>query len=157
MAGRRRAGHVGADVCVRPLPGVNPSVCLQYFWMGSDVGAGFKPAPTLVGEGTVESGAKSMTKLIDALTARTRFGELMDEVDADQVRFVVIRRGKAKVLIMSVCDYLTNVVKQPELLTRIQLSGQTAGLNKITEAEIEAELPHTGRPTRNNVVFLGPK
>jgi prevent-host-death family protein len=81
-----------------------------------------------------------MTKLIDALTARTRFGELMDEVDADQVRFVVSRRGKAKVVIMSVRDYLMNVVKQPELLTRIQLSGQKAGLNKITEAEIEAEI-----------------
>lgn len=91
-------------------------------------------------EGNVVSGAKSMTKLIDALTARTRFGELMDEVDANQVRFVVSRRGKAKVVIMSVRDYLTNVVKQPELLTRIQLSAQTAGLSKITEAEIDAEI-----------------
>jgi len=81
-----------------------------------------------------------MTKLIDALTARTRFGELMDEVDTDQVRFVVSRRGKAKVVIMSVRDYLTNVVKQPELLTRIQLSAQEAGLNKIPEAEIDAEI-----------------
>lgn len=88
----------------------------------------------------MESGAKSMTKLIDALTARTRFGELMDEVDADQVRFVVSRRGKAKVVIMSVRDYLTNVVKQPELLARIQLSAEEAGLNKLTEAEIEAEI-----------------
>jgi len=91
-------------------------------------------------EGKVESGAKSITKLIDALTARTRFGELMDEVDADQVRFVVSRRGKAKVVIMSVRDYLTNVVKQPELLTRIQLSAQAAGLDKITEKEIDAEI-----------------
>jgi prevent-host-death family protein len=97
----------------------------------------------------VESGAKSMTKLIDALTARTRFGELMDEVDADQVRFVVSRRGKAKVVIMSVRDYLTNVVKQPELLTRIQLSAQEAGLNKITEAEIEAEIAAYRKAKKN--------
>ena len=88
----------------------------------------------------MESGAKSMPKLIDALTARTRFGELMDEVDADQVRFVVSRRGKAKVVIMSVRDYLTNVVKQPELLTRIQLSAQEAGLRKGTEAGIDPEI-----------------
>jgi prevent-host-death family protein len=88
----------------------------------------------------MESGAKSMTKLIDALTARTRFGELMDEVDADQVRFVVSRRGKAKVVIMSVRDYLTNVVKQPELLARIQLSAQTAELNELTDETIEAEI-----------------
>jgi prevent-host-death family protein len=81
-----------------------------------------------------------MTKLIDALTARTRFGELMDEVDADQVRFVVSRRGKAKVVIMSVRDYLTNVVKQPELLTRIQVSAQEVGLDGITAEELDAEI-----------------
>jgi hypothetical protein len=32
------------------------------------------------------------------------------------------------------------VVKQPEILTRIQLSAQEAGLNKITEAEIDTEI-----------------
>jgi prevent-host-death family protein len=64
----------------------------------------------------------------------------MDEVDADQVRFVVSRRGKAKVVIMSVRDYLTNVVKQPELLTRIQLSAQEAGLNKVSDEEIDTEI-----------------
>lgn len=88
----------------------------------------------------MESGTKPMTKLIDALTARTRLGELMDEADADQVRFVVSRRGKAKVVIMSVRDYLNNVVKQPELLTRIQLSAREAGLNKVTEEDIDAEI-----------------
>jgi prevent-host-death family protein len=81
-----------------------------------------------------------MTKLIDALTARTRFGELMDEVDADQVRFVVSRRGKAKVVILSVRDYLRNVIKQPDLLTTIQVSAQKAGLDKLSEAEIDVEI-----------------
>lgn len=88
----------------------------------------------------MEAEIKPMTKLIDALTARTRFGELMDEVDADEVRFVVSRRGKAKVVILSVRDYLKNVVKQPELLTKIQLSAQEAGLDKINEKEVEAEI-----------------
>jgi len=88
----------------------------------------------------MEAEVKPITKLIDALTARTRFGELMDEVEADQVRFVVSRRGKAKVVILSVRDYLRNVVKQPELLTKIQLSAQEAGLDKITDQEIDAEI-----------------
>ncbi len=39
----------------------------------------------------MEAEARPIAKLSDALTARTRFGELMDEVDADQVRFVVSR------------------------------------------------------------------
>jgi len=88
----------------------------------------------------VETESKPMTKLIDALTARTRFGELMDEVDADQVRFVVSRRGKAKVVILSVRDYLRNVIKQPDLLTTIQVSAQKAGLDKLSEAEIDVEI-----------------
>jgi prevent-host-death family protein len=88
----------------------------------------------------MEAEIKPITKLIDALTARTRFGELMDEVDADQVRFVVSRRGKAKIVILSVRDYLQNVTKQPELLTKIQLSAQEAGLDKITDEEIDAEV-----------------
>jgi len=88
----------------------------------------------------MEAEVKPITKLIDALTARTRFGELMDEVEADQVRFVVSRRGKAKVVILSVRDYLRNVVKQPELLTKIQLSAQEAGLDKITDQEIDTEI-----------------
>lgn len=88
----------------------------------------------------MEAEIKPLTKLIDALTARTRFGELMDEVDADQVRFVVSRRGKAKVVILSVRDYLKNVIKQPDLLTTIQVSAQEAGLDKLSEAEIDAEI-----------------
>ena len=88
----------------------------------------------------METESKPMTKLIDALTARTRFGELMDEVDADQVRFVVSRRGKAKVVILSVRDYLRNVIKQPDLLTTIQVSAQKAGLDKLSEAEIDVEI-----------------
>lgn len=96
----------------------------------------------------MEYGDKSMTKLIDALTARTRFGELMDEVDADQVRFVVSRRGKAKVVIMSVRDYLMNVVKQPELLAKIQLSAQAVGLDKVTDEEIDAEIAAYRKPKK---------
>lgn len=83
---------------------------------------------------------KPITKLIDALTARTRFGELLDEIDREQTRVVVSRRGKAKVVIMSVSDYLRNIVKQPELLAKIQVSAQKAGLDKISDAEIDAEI-----------------
>jgi prevent-host-death family protein len=83
---------------------------------------------------------KPITKLIDALTARTRFGELLDEVDKEQVRVVVSRRGKAKVVILSVRDYLRNIVKQPELLTKIQFSAKEAGLDTISDAEIDAEI-----------------
>lgn len=62
-----------------------------------------------------------MTKMIDAFSARTRFGELTEAAKKNQTRFLVSRRGKPAVVILSVDDYLQNVIKQPELLTPVQV------------------------------------
>ena len=82
----------------------------------------------------------TVTKSIDALSARTHFGELIDEVEKGETRFLVSRRGKPKMVILSVEDYLKNVIKQPEILTTVQISAQKAGLNKMADNEIEAEI-----------------
>jgi len=81
-----------------------------------------------------------LTKLIDALSARTRFGELMESVEKKNVRYLVSRRGKAKVVILSVEDYLRNILKKPKLLDKIQLDAQKAGLDRMTDQEILAEI-----------------
>jgi len=83
---------------------------------------------------------KTPTKLINALTARTHFGEIMEEVDREQVRFVVSRRGRPKMIMLSVRDYLKNIVKKSELLADIQLEAQAAGMEAITDEEIDAEI-----------------
>lgn len=80
------------------------------------------------------------TKFIDALSARTRFGELMEEAERGKTRFLVSRRGKPKVVILGVGDYFKNVIKQPKILTTIQMSAKKAGLDKITDREINAEI-----------------
>ena len=36
--------------------------------------------------------AKWATKLVDALSARTHFGEMMDEAEKEKTRFLVSRR-----------------------------------------------------------------
>jgi len=82
----------------------------------------------------------TMTKLIDALSARTHFGEIINEVEKGETRFLVSRRGKPKMVILSVEDYLKNVIKQPEILTTVQISAQKAGLDKMTDKEIGAEI-----------------
>jgi len=55
----------------------------------------------------------------------------MEEAEREKTRFLVSRRGKPKVVILSVEDYLKNVVKQPEILATIQLSVQKAGLDTV--------------------------
>jgi len=84
--------------------------------------------------------SKSSTTLIDALTARTRFGEIMQRAESEQARFVVSRRGKAKVVIMSVEDYLRSVVKTPDVLVKLQMDARKAGMDQVTDEEIDAEI-----------------
>ena len=84
--------------------------------------------------------AKTLTKLIDALSVRTHLGEVMEQVEKENVRFLVSRRGKPKVVILSVEDYLRNFLRKDQLLAEIQLDAQKSGLNKIAEDEIESEI-----------------
>lgn len=93
---------------------------------------------------------KSVTKLIDALSARTRLGEVMEEAEKENTRFLVSRRGKPAVVILGVEDYLKNIVKKDELLAEIQLGAKKAGLDKITPGEIETEIRSYRRAKKTN-------
>jgi prevent-host-death family protein len=64
----------------------------------------------------------------------------MNEAEKKNVRFLVSRRGKPKVVILGVKDYLKNIVKQPKLMTKIQISAKEAGLDRLRDTEIEAEI-----------------
>jgi len=88
---------------------------------------------------------KAMTKLIDALFVRTRLGEVMEEAQKDNSRFLVSRRGKPAVVILGVEDYLRNFVKKDALLAEIQLDAKKAGLDKMTDGEMEAEIRSSRR------------
>ena len=83
---------------------------------------------------------RPMTKLIDALTVRTRFGEIMETVEREQVRYVVSRRGKAKMVLMSVRDYLKNIVKKPDIMVQLQMDAKKAGRDTISDNEIDTEI-----------------
>jgi len=89
-----------------------------------------------------------MTKLIDALTVRTRFGEIMETVEREQVRYVVSRRGKAKMVLMSVRDYLKNIVKKPDILVQLQMDAKKAGRDTISDQEIDAEIAAYRKPIK---------
>lgn len=77
---------------------------------------------------------------IDALTARVRFGELLDKVTKKQKRFLIARRGKPEVVVLSVEDYLKNIVKKSNLLTKVQASASQFGLDKISTKDIDEEI-----------------
>ena len=80
------------------------------------------------------------TKLIDALKARVRFGEVMEEVEKKNTRFLVSRRGKPKTVMLSVEDYLKNILKEQGLLAEIQLTAEEKGLDQLTSEDIDVEI-----------------
>lgn len=88
----------------------------------------------------MKASTATATKLIDALQARTRFGEVMEEVEKKNTRFLVSRRGKPKLVMLSIEDYMKNILKEQGLLAEIQLTARQKGLDQITSEEIDAEV-----------------
>jgi prevent-host-death family protein len=84
--------------------------------------------------------SRATVKTIEALEARVHFGSVMDEVEKKNTRYLVSKRGKPKIILLSVTDYLKNILKEDELLTRIHLKAKERGLAQISESEIEAEI-----------------
>ena len=81
-----------------------------------------------------------MTRNISALIARTQLGQILERVKKNQDRFVISRKGEPTAVILSVEDYLRNIVKQPEVLTKLQKQAKKAGTDKLTIGEIDAEI-----------------
>jgi prevent-host-death family protein len=87
----------------------------------------------------MEKGLK-VTREISALIARTQLGQILERVKKNQDRFLISKNGEATAVILSVEDYLRNIVKQPEVLTRLQEQAKKAGTDKLTLEEIDAEI-----------------
>jgi prevent-host-death family protein len=81
-----------------------------------------------------------VTKEISALIARTQLGQILDRVKKNQERFLINKNGEATAVILSVEDYLRNIIKQPEVLTKLQKQARKAGTDKLTLEEIDGEI-----------------
>ncbi len=85
-------------------------------------------------------GDLKVTKNISALVARTQLGQILERVKKNQDRFLISKKGEATAVILSVEDYLKNIVKQPDVLTKLQKQAKKAGTNKLSIEEIDAEI-----------------
>jgi prevent-host-death family protein len=81
-----------------------------------------------------------VTKNISALIARTQLGQILERVKKNQDRFLISRKGEATAVILSVEDYLKNIVKQPDVLTKLQKQAKKAGTDKLSLEDIDAEI-----------------
>jgi PHD/YefM family antitoxin component YafN of YafNO toxin-antitoxin module len=81
-----------------------------------------------------------MDRRIDALIARTQFGQIMDLATRDNERFVVDRLGEPAVVIMSVQDFVRTVMPAPGWLEKAWSGAKQRGADALTPAGIEAEI-----------------
>jgi prevent-host-death family protein len=85
-------------------------------------------------------GNLKVTKNISALMARTQLGQILERVKKNQDRFLISKKGEATAVILSVEDYLKNIVKQPDVLTKLQKQAKKAGTDKLSLEDIDAEI-----------------
>jgi prevent-host-death family protein len=81
-----------------------------------------------------------MDRRIDAHIARTQFGQIMDLATKNNERFIVDRRGEPAVVIMSVQDFIRTTAPPADWLQKAWTGAKQRGLDKLTPAEIDAEI-----------------
>ena len=89
-----------------------------------------------------------MTSKITAATAQTQFDQIMDRAVEHNDRFLVERDDESAVLILSVVDFVRTLAPPPDWLKDIQDDAKRKGLDKLTMAEIDAEISAVRRERR---------
>jgi prevent-host-death family protein len=93
-----------------------------------------------------------MTRKITAVTARTQFGQILDRAVDHNERFLVERNGEPAVLILSVTDFVNTLAPTPDWLKDIQSDAKRKGIDKLTMADIDAEIAAARRERRQRSI-----
>jgi len=94
-----------------------------------------------------------MQNVVSALTARTQLGQILKRATESDERFVVDRRGKPSVIIMSVRDFIRNIAPTPAAYQAIRQDAKRNGRSSLTTREINAEIAacrQGSKKTRNH-------
>jgi prevent-host-death family protein len=89
-----------------------------------------------------------MNRRVDAHIARTQLGQIMDRAVQNNERFVVERRGEPAVVIMSVQDFIRTTAPPPDWLEKAWTGAKKKGLDKLSAADIDAEISAYRRQKR---------
>lgn len=92
-----------------------------------------------------------MTRKITAVTARTRFGQILDRATEHNERFLVERNGEPAVLILSLSDFVRTLAPTPAWLQGVQDDAKRKGVDQLTMAHIDAEIAAVRRGRRQRL------
>jgi prevent-host-death family protein len=83
---------------------------------------------------------KGTQNVVSALTARTQLGQILKRASEKDERFVVDRRNKPSVIIMSVRDYIRTIAPAPGAYRAIRQAAKKNGASTLTMREIDREI-----------------
>jgi len=83
---------------------------------------------------------KEIDHRIDAHVTRTQFGQTTDRPVEHNERFVVERPGEPAVVILSVRNFIRTAAPPPDWLEKAWRGARQRGLDKLTSADIDAEI-----------------
>jgi prevent-host-death family protein len=89
---------------------------------------------------TIAKNSKRTQNVVSALTARTQFGQILKRAAEQDERFVVDRRGKPSVIIMSVRDYIRNIAPTPAAYQAIRQEAKMNGSSSLSMREVNREI-----------------
>jgi len=78
-----------------------------------------------------------MSNVISALTARSRFGQILEEVDKQRRSFVIEKRGSPKAVLLGIQDYIRLAAPEPEVLKRLGEASIRRGTDKLSMRQID--------------------
>jgi prevent-host-death family protein len=78
-----------------------------------------------------------MSNVISALTARSRFGQILEEVDKQRRSFVIEKRGSPKAILLGIQDYIRLAAPEPEILRRLGEASTRRSTDKLTMRRID--------------------
>ena len=100
---------------------------------------------------TIKKPIKPMSNVISALTARSQFGQLLDEVENRRRSFVIKKRGSPKAILLGIQDYIRLAAPEPEVLKRLGEASIRRGTDKLTMRQIDRVIK-AARTSRQRVI-----
>lgn len=86
---------------------------------------------------TIKKSNKPMSNVISTLTARSQFGQILDEVDKQRRSFIIEKRGSPKAILLGIQDYIRLAAPEPDILKQLGEASTRRGTDKLTTGQID--------------------
>ena len=84
-----------------------------------------------------------MSSVVSALTARSQFGRILNEVERQRRSFVIEKRGSPKAILLGIQDYIRLAAPEPEVLKNLGEASMRRGTDKLSLARVDRVIRQT--------------